>query len=172
MSLIKEGLLKRFKNIEGKDEEQLKTIKEQGEKKLQILAENTNQVDDFKNICFRDKLNSEAKEAYDKIKEQSKKIDYTKLVCIGSGDHKYNLTIFLDLKTFAGSLYNGSLSLKAAKIKQRNMEDMITKLDYYSPKKEKYKTQRENILYNAREFYKGYRRKTEEEAVLDKYDKI
>ena len=63
MSLIKEELLKRFKNIEGKDEEQLKTIKEQGEKKLQILAENTNQVDDFKNICFRDKLNSEAKEA-------------------------------------------------------------------------------------------------------------
>ena len=52
------------------------------------------------------------------------------------------------------------------------MEDMITKLDYYSPKKEKHKTQRENILYNAREFYKGYRRKTEEEAVLDKYDKI
>ena len=34
----KEGLLKRLKNVEGKDEEQLKAIKDQGEKQLQILA--------------------------------------------------------------------------------------------------------------------------------------
>ena len=44
----KEGLLKRLKNIEGKDEEQLKAIKEQGEKQSQILAKKTNQVVDFK----------------------------------------------------------------------------------------------------------------------------
>ena len=43
----KEGLLKRLKNIEGKDEEQLKAIKEQGAKQLQILAKKTNQVDDL-----------------------------------------------------------------------------------------------------------------------------
>ena len=103
------------------------------------------------------------------------------------------------------------------------MEDMITKLDYYSPKKEKHKTQGEKTPHNAREFYKGRkmiliafendifplptqypsenigdwkedemdsthiipeetdkllpsvkcrRRKTEEQTVLDKYDKI
>ena len=75
--------------------------------------------------------------SYEEIKERSKNIDYTKLVCIGSGDDKYNFTIFADLKTFAESLYNGSLSLKVAKFQQKNMEDMITKLDYYSPKKEK-----------------------------------
>ena len=34
----KEGLLKRLKSIEDKDEEQFKAIKEQGEKQLQILA--------------------------------------------------------------------------------------------------------------------------------------
>ena len=43
--------------------------------------------------------------------------------------------------------------LKAAKIKQRGMEDMITRLDCYSPNK-KYKTQRESVLFNAREFDK------------------
>ena len=48
----KEGLLKRLKNIEGKDEEQLKTIKEQGEKQSQILAKKTNQVVDFKKYFF------------------------------------------------------------------------------------------------------------------------
>ena len=34
----KEGLFKRLKNIEGTDEEQLKAIKDQGEKQVQILA--------------------------------------------------------------------------------------------------------------------------------------
>ena len=99
---------------------------------------------------FRSKLNSEVKKAYDEIKEQSKKNDYTKLVCIGSSSkHQYNFTIFLVLKTFAESLYNGSLSLKVAKLKQRDMEDRIISL-----KKEKFKTQKESVFLNAREFYK------------------
>ena len=57
-------------------------------------------------------------------------MDYTKLVCIGSGkQHHYNFTIFLGLGSFAENIYNDNLSLKAAKIKQRNMEDMIKKLE-------------------------------------------
>ena len=134
--------MKRLRNIEGKDEELIKAIKEQGEKELQILAKKTNQVADFKNIFFRNKQNSEAKKAYNKIKEQSKKIDYTKLVCIGSGEHQYNFTIFLDLKTFAESLHNGSLSLKVAKLKQIDMEDSISRLEYYNLKKGKFKTRK------------------------------
>ena len=39
----KEGLLKRLKNIEGKDEEQLKAIKDQGEKELQIITSKTDE---------------------------------------------------------------------------------------------------------------------------------
>ena len=105
---------------------------------------------DFRNISFRNNLNFEARKAYDEIKEQSKKFNYTKLVCTGSGKHQYNFTIFLDLKTFVESLYNGNLSLKAAKIKQRNIEDMIAKLECYNPKKEKFKTQKESVLLNAR----------------------
>ena len=57
----KEGFLKRLRNIEGKDEEQLNSIEEQGEKQLQILDKKTDQVNDFKKILFRNKLNSEAK---------------------------------------------------------------------------------------------------------------
>ena len=60
-------------------------------------------------IFKKKKLNSEAKKVYDEIKEHSKKIYYTKLVCIGSGKHQYNFTIFLDLKNFTESLYNGCL---------------------------------------------------------------
>ena len=68
--------------------------------------------------------------------KESLKFPTRKLVCIGSGKHQYNFTIFLDLKPFAESLYNASLSLKVAKLKQRDMEDTITRLEYYNPKKE------------------------------------
>ena len=43
----KEELLKRLKNIGGKNEQQLEAIKDQGKKQLQILAKKTNQIDDF-----------------------------------------------------------------------------------------------------------------------------
>ena len=86
-------------------------------------------------------MNSESTKVYNKIKEQNKKIDCTKLVYIGSAkQHYYSFTIFLGLESFAENIYNGNLLSKAAKIKQRNMEDIIRKLDYYNPSKEKYKT--------------------------------
>ena len=113
----KEGLLKRLKNIEGKDDEQLKAIKDQGEKQLQILTKKEDKEVDFRNLSFTDKLDSESKKTSNDIKEQSEKIDYTKLVCIGSGKHQYNFTIFLDLKTFAESIYNDNLLLEDSKIK-------------------------------------------------------
>ena len=96
----KEELLKRLKNIEGKNKQQLDAIKDQGKNQLQILTKKTNQIDKFENVSFRNKLDSEAKKVFDEIKEQGKKIDYTKLVCIGSSvKHHYDFTIYLDLKT-------------------------------------------------------------------------
>ena len=79
----KEGPFKRVKNIEGKNEE-LKAIKDQGEKQLQILTSKTDKEIDFKNVSFKNELNPESIKSYNEIKEQNKKIDYTKLVCIGS----------------------------------------------------------------------------------------
>ena len=80
----KEGLLKRLKKIEGKDEEQLKAIKDPGEKKLQMLNRKTDKEVGFKNVSFRGKLDSESKKVYNEIKEQGEKINYAELVCIGS----------------------------------------------------------------------------------------
>ena len=146
-----EGLLERLKNIEGKNEEQLKAIKD----RLQILTKKKDKEVDFRNLPFRDKLDSKSKKTYDDFKEKSERINSTKLVCIGSGKHQYNFTIILDLKSFANNIYNGSLSLEAAKIKERNMKDMIRRLDEYKPRNEKFKAQKERTLLNAREFYKG-----------------
>ena len=126
--------MKRLKNIEGKNEQQLEAIKDEEEKQLQFFAKKINQVDDFKNISFRNELNFRAKQAFGEIKKQGEKITYTKLVCIGSSaKHHYNFTIFLDLKTFAESLYNCSLSLEVAKLKQRNMENEIERLEDHNP---------------------------------------
>ena len=61
--------MKRLKNIEGKDEERLKAIKDQGEKQLQILTKKTEKVMDFKNISFKDKLNPESKNGYNAYNE-------------------------------------------------------------------------------------------------------
>ena len=141
--------MKRLKNIESKYEQQLEATTDQEEKQLQIFDKKTNQEDDFKHVPFRNKLNSEAKKAYDAIKKQGENIKYTELVrIVSSTKHHYNFTIFLDLKAFVESLYNGSLSLKIAKLKQRNMEHMITRLEYYNPKKNYKKI----VLPNAIEF--------------------
>ena len=55
-------------------------------------------------------------------------MNFKKLVCTGLDKPQSNFTIFLDLKIFAENIHNDHLSLKAAKIRQRNMEDMIWKL--------------------------------------------
>ena len=61
--------------------------------------------------------------------KQDKRINYEERICIGSGKHRYNFAIFLNLKTFADSIHDSSLLLKAAKIKQRNTENMIERLE-------------------------------------------
>ena len=66
--------MKILKNIEGKNERQLQAIKDQ-EKQLQIFAKITNQVDDFKNVSFKNKLNSKAKKLMMKLR--NKKIKYS-----------------------------------------------------------------------------------------------
>ena len=131
----KERLFKRLKYIESKNEHQLEAIKDQGEKQLQIFTKKRGEVDGFENISFKNKLKSKGIIEYNKTLKQDEMIGYENLICIGSGKHRYDFTIFLNLKTFADSIYDSNFLLKAAKVKQRNMEDMIVKLDYYNPTK-------------------------------------
>ena len=61
----------------------------------------------------------------------------------------------MSLGSFAESIYNGIIPLKATKIKEKDMENLLIKLDEYSPKKEKQKTLKTIALLDGREFYKG-----------------
>ena len=76
--------------------------------------------------------------ADNEILKQDKRINYEELICIGSGKHRYNFTIFLNLKPFVDCIHDSSLSLKAANIKQMNTENMIGRLEEYNPNKEKF----------------------------------
>ena len=61
----------------------------------------------------------------------------------------------MSLRSFTESIYISNLLLKAAKIKQNNMEHMIRTLENYNGTSEKYKTEKTSTLLNAKQFYKG-----------------
>ena len=52
------------------------------------------------------------------------------------------------------NIYNGNVSLDAAKQEQRKTEDVLENFIDYNPIKKVYKNQKTSILLNAREFYK------------------
>ena len=66
-----------------------------------------------------------------------------------------NLEIFFSLGNLAENIYNGNVSLDAAKQEQRRTENMLENFINYNPVTSVYKNQRVNILSNAKEFYKG-----------------
>ena len=67
----KEGLLKRLKNIEGKNEQQLELIKNQGEKQLNLINRSNTES---KKLEIQSDLNPEAKKLVDEIKKRLKKM--------------------------------------------------------------------------------------------------
>ena len=76
----KEGLFKRIKNIENKNEEQLKAIEDQGKKQLGQLKS----IDKSKTLEIIDKIskkNNEANKILSEFKKRDKILDNVDLVC-------------------------------------------------------------------------------------------
>ena len=72
----KEGLLKRLKNIEGKNEEQLKVLKDQsGKQPIINKVKNPN----FNNVSFRNLLDAKWMKVFNKVRNQDEIINYTQL---------------------------------------------------------------------------------------------
>ena len=113
----KEGLLKRLKNIEGKNEKHLKVLKDQLEKQPIISkVKNPN----FNNVSFRNLLDDKSIEVSNKIRDQDKVIDYSRLNFIGSlKKYIFKFGDFMSLRNLAGNIYNGNVSLDTAKQEQR-----------------------------------------------------
>ena len=81
LSEKKEGLFKRLKDIEDKNEKQLKVLKNQLEKQPIISkVKNPN----FDNISFRNLLDDKSVKVFDEIRDQDEIIDYSQLNFTGS----------------------------------------------------------------------------------------
>ena len=151
----KEGLFKRLENIKDKNEEQLKVLKDQLEKQPIISkVKNPN----FNNVSFRNLLDTKSMEVFNEIRDQDEIIDYSRLNFIGSSKkYTFKFGDFMSLGNLAENIYNGNISLDAAKQKQRKMENMLEDFINYNAVKDTYKNQKANVNLNAREFYKGRR---------------
>ena len=68
----KEGLLKRLRNIVGKNEEQLKAIEDQGKKQLDAIKNIETDSKSLTTISFFSRLSPKIKELLDKLKKEKK----------------------------------------------------------------------------------------------------
>ena len=92
---------------------------------------------------------------FDKIRIQDEIIDYWQLNFIGSSKkYTFKFGDFMSLGNFAENIYNGNISLDAAKKEQRKIENMLERFIDYSPIKDLYKSKNINTLLNVREFIK------------------
>ena len=118
--------MKRQKNIEGKIEEQLKVLKDQSEKHPII---STVKSPNFNNVSFRNLLDAKLMKVFNKIRDQDGIIDYSRFNFIGSSKkYTFNFKNFMSLENLAENIYNGNVSLDAAKQEQRRMENMLENL--------------------------------------------
>ena len=132
--------LRRLKNIEDKNENQLKVLIDQLEK--QPIISNVKNPN-FNNVPFRNLLDDKSMKAFDEIRNQDEIIDYSRLNFIGSSKkHTFKFGDFMSLGNFAENIYNGNVSLDLVKQEQRKMENMLENFIDYSPIKNKYKNKK------------------------------
>ena len=80
---------------------------------------------------------------FDEIRNQDEIIDYSRLNFIGSSKkYTFKFGDFMSLGHFAENIYNGNVSLDAAKQEQRKMENMFENFIDYSLIKNVYKNKK------------------------------
>ena len=141
----KEGLLKRLKNIEGKNEEQLKN-------QLKLIENNSSDKNSFKGIRFLSNISEEAKEVLHKIKELNNEINYNKLVRVHTNGRVYTFIIFRRLENLTRDIFSADISIKQVKTRQNEMENLLSSLNRYSPQNAQKIRCRAKTLSNAKRF--------------------
>ena len=107
----------------------------------------------FNNVSFRNFLDDKSMKMFDKIRYQDEIIDYSRLNFIGSAKmYTFKFRDCMSLGNLAEKIYNGNVSLDAAKQEQRKVKNMLESFMDYNPIKNVYKNQKTNVLLNAREF--------------------
>ena len=147
----KEGILKKLRNIEDKNEQQLQVIKDQGRKQLEQLKN----IDKSKTLKLIDKIsqkNDEANKLLLEFKKIDKTLENTDLVCAKTDNKtKYDFNRFsLPLK-FIEKIHNYEITLDEAINSQAKLNILINKLNNnYSPRNLEKVEEKKRVLESAR----------------------
>ena len=138
-----EGLLKRLKNIEDKNEKQLKAIKGKTDLKSKI-------------DLFDEDLTPEAIALITEIKSIENNVDYDKLSFTGSNNKVYGHDSFKTLDKLIKDIRNKNMAIDKAEIKQNKFAEKLDKLKAYPAKRSKYINLKESVSKNVKKFYDGW----------------
>ena len=139
----KEGLLKRLKKIEDKNEKPLEVKNE--------ANENIKEVTDF----VDQPLSFEAKELINEIKTIQKNVDYRKLKIKGGNNVDYDFSDYKTFKEFFRDLYYRKTTIDEAKRIQEEFDVVTNALKNYAARDNKYVEAKNKLLNNDKNFYEG-----------------
>ena len=143
--------MKRLRNIEGKNEQQLEAIKDQQERQLEAIS-SYGATNKSRKIEFDSEKNQEAKQLADEVKEISRKHKSKKLVCFHSNGTPYNFNKFRDIKQLGNDIFNGQISIEQANDEQDEMKEELAKLENYNPINVQKINSKEEVFNNAKNF--------------------
>ena len=144
----KEGLLKRLKNIEDKNEELLK---------VKNKTENIKEITDF----VDQPLSFEAEKLIEEIKVIQKDVDYRKLKIRGGNNIDYDFSDYKTFKELFRELYYKKITIDEAEKKQDEFNAIIGILESYTPRNNKYVEAKNKLLNNIKKIYEGREKITE-----------
>ena len=139
----KEGLLKRLKNIEDKNEKLLE-VKDKAK-------ENIKEVTDF----VDQPLSFEAKKLIEEIKVIQKDVDYRKLKIRGGNNVDYDFSDYKTFKELFRDLYYKQTTIDDVERKQDEITGVMGALKDYAQKDNKYVEAKNKLFNNVENFYKG-----------------
>ena len=150
-----EGLLKKLKYIEGKNEEKLKAIEDQGKKLLEEIKNINIGSKPLKTISFFSAISDEAKKLMNNIKQTDDWLETAQLICTKTdGKTKYNSNKFTFPLKFTSKIYRRDLTLQKAEDNHQELKILINKLNNdHNPK---YKTkikEKSDTLESAKTIY-------------------
>ena len=122
----KDGLFKRLKHIEDKNEELLK-IKKNKTKNIKEIT-----------IFFEEPLNPEARALTEEIRIIQKDVDYRKLKIIGGNNVTYDFSDFKTFNDLFKDFHFKKMLIDDAEMKQNEFDAKLNALSGYSPRNQNY----------------------------------
>ena len=107
--------MKKLKKIEGKNEQQLELIKNQGEKQLNVINK-SNIEKKSKQSEIQSYLNPEAKGLMNEINKEIKDNKDKNFLCTHSNGKEFKFYKFANLNLFGNKIFNGKTSIEDGKI--------------------------------------------------------